>query len=113
MTYQFDTTAEMKEYNRRKWWIDPDIIPPFSCEADTLPAALDLYRKHCENEGINVSANAIRNKNEMYIDTDNGTIQTGYVITGHTDMEDNTRCKLVSQYIDLWVSIHIITYPDF
>lgn len=26
MKYIFETVATMKEYNNKKWWIDPDIV---------------------------------------------------------------------------------------
>ena len=50
MLYQFKTTATMKEYNRRKWWIDSGIVREITIEADTITAAVKEYQK----EGVAV-----------------------------------------------------------
>ena len=105
-TYQFKTTATMKPYNNKKWWISPDIIPTIIIAADDIKTALVQYQTICEEKHyVRISNNALKQKNPMYVDTKSGeTKQVGYVITAITDFEYN-RCKWVAQYIDLWVSI--------
>lgn len=104
MTFIFKTTATMKEYNARKWWIDSGIVREIQITADNLPAALEQYREIVEEKHyISISAHAIKNRNPMYIDTPDGEKQIGFVITGKTDFESNY--KWVTQYIDLWVTV--------
>ena len=108
-TYQFTTTATMKPYNNKKWWIDPDIIRTIIIDADNLKTALEKYKTICEEKYyVRISNNALKNKNAMYVDTKTGeTKQIGYVITGITDFDDDRR-RWVAQYIDLWVCIDVI-----
>lgn len=54
---------------------------------------------------MEISNNAIKNKSEMYIDTQDGAKQVGYVITGKTEFEDRDNSRWSTQYIDLWVEI--------
>lgn len=104
MTFIFETTTTMKEYNARKWWIDSGIVREIQITADNLPAALEQYREIVEEKHyISISAHAIKNRNPMYIDTPDGEKQIGFVITGKTDFESNY--KWVTQYIDLWVTV--------
>lgn len=113
MEYQFKTTATMKEYNRKKWWIDPEIIRPLIIEADSLEKALEEYREIVSTKFyVDISKNALRCKNPMYIDTKNGVKQVGYVITGKTDFESNY--KWIPLYIELWVTIHALqnVFPE-
>lgn len=113
MEYQFKTTATMKEYNREKWWIDPGIIRPLIIEADSLEKALEEYREIVTNKFyVEISKNALRCKNPMYIDTKNGVKQLGYVITAKTEFESNY--KWSTHYIDLWVTIHALqdVFPE-
>lgn len=50
--------------------------------ADSVENALEIYRERVEEKHfINISKNAIKNKSEMFVDTDNGAKQVGYVIT--------------------------------
>jgi len=42
--YIFETTATMKEYNNKKWWIDSGIVPRFTIAAANAREALELYR---------------------------------------------------------------------
>jgi hypothetical protein len=111
--YQFKTTATMKEYNNKKWWIDSRIIPEISITADSLEAALQEYRERVQEKYyVSISNNALKNKQEMYIDLKDGTSQQcGYVITGKTDFEDRDNYKWTAQYIDLWVTINQIVSP--
>lgn len=107
MTFQFKTVATMKEYNRKKWWIDPSIVRPLVIEADSLEGALEEYREIVTDKFyITISQNAIRRKNPMYVDTKTGVKQVGWVITGKTDFEDRNAYKWSTQYIDLWVTVH-------
>lgn len=111
--YMFRTTATMKEYNSRQWYIMPDIIRTKYIDAENMPEALSAYAWSVSSkEYIDISKTAIRNKRPMYIDTPEGPRQVGYVITGKTEMQrdDGTWS---TQYIDLWVNVDIITPADF
>ena len=113
-TYIFSTTTTMKDYNCSKWWILSDIIPNIEIHAETLKDAINDYCQRVMDKCyIEISKTAIKNKEPMYIDTKNGTIQTGYVITGKTDFQDEKTGRFTSQYIDLWVTIKQVCYPDF
>lgn len=109
-TYQFKTTATMKPYNNKKWWIDSKIIPNITVEADSLRDALKIYQEIAsEKHYISISNSAIKNKNPMFIDLKNGgSKQVGYVITGKTDFDKGDYSGYSTQYIDLWVTIHIL-----
>ena len=107
--YFFRTTATMKYYNNKNWWIDRDIIRDIYINAENVAAAIEQYKKiACDTYGINISNNALKNKDPMYIDTDAGAVQTGYVITASCDFNDDINYKWIKQYIDLWVNISII-----
>ena len=107
--YLFKTSATMKEYNRQKWWIDSNIIRDITIAADSVEKALKEYQKFVKDRYyIDISDNAIKNKNNMYIDTETGTTQTGYVMTAKTDFEDRDNYRYTQQHIDLWVHISII-----
>ena len=113
-TYMFRTTATMKPYNRRNWFITPDIIRTKYIDAASLAEALREYAEDVSaHDYITVSPNALRTKSPMYIDTASGTPrQVGYVITGKTEMQREDG-SWSTQYIDLWVSVDIITPADF
>ena len=114
-TYEFKTTCTMKEYNNKHWWIDSGYIRPITICTENLNEALYKYRGIVEEKYyINISKNALKNKNPMYIDLKNGeSKQIGYVITASTEFEDRTACKWSKQYIDLWVTIKKTEYIDF
>lgn len=115
MKYQFKTTATMKEYNRQKWWIDSGIIREIVIAADSLEKALEEYREIVSAKFyVEISKNALRCKNPMYVDTENGVKQVGYVITGKTEFEDRDNYKWSTQHIDLWVTIHALqdVFPE-
>ena len=112
MLYQFKTTATMKPYNNKKWWIDSGIIREITTEAATMGEALKQYQKAVhDNYFIDISDNAIKMKSPIYRDTKTGeAVQVGFVITASTDF-DNDRQGWVKQFIDLWVNINIIINP--
>lgn len=112
--YIFRTTATMKPYNNKKWWIDSGIVTEKRIEAETVTDALEQWRELVQDRHyITISDSAIKNKSEMYTNTDAGAVQTGYVITGKAEFEDSTRRKWVEQYIDLWVEILTVTHTEF
>ena len=111
--YMFRTTATMKEYNSRQWYITPDIIRTKYIDAENMREALDEYARNVSNKDyISISKTAIRNKNPMYIDTPEGPRQVGYVITGKIEMQRENG-SWSTQYIDLWIDVDIITPADF
>ena len=113
MTYVFETITTMKEYNNKKWWIDSNIITRKTIEADTIAAALERFRALVEEKHyISISNNAMKNKTPMYIDTENGAKQTGFVITGKTDFQTDSG-RWISNYIDLWVNIITVVDTEF
>lgn len=112
MLYQFKTTATMKPYNNKKWWIDSGIIREITTEAATMGEALKQYQKAVyDNYDIDISDNAIKTKCPMYRDAKSGeTVQVGFVLTASTDFDDDRR-GWIKQFIDLWVEVHIISNP--
>lgn len=107
MNYIFKTTATMKEYNNKKWYIDGGIVSDMRIDADSVENALEIYRERVkEKHFINISKNAIKNKSEMFADLSNGSVkQVGYVITGKTEFDRGDYSGYSTQYIDLWVTI--------
>ena len=43
--YIFKTTATMKGYNSKKWWIDSGIVREIKVEAENVKQALKKYRE--------------------------------------------------------------------
>ena len=107
MNYIFKTTATMKEYNNKKWYIDGGIVSDMRINADSVENALEIYRERVkEKHFINISKNAIKNKSEMFADLSDGSVkQVGYVITGKTEFDRGDYTGYSTQYIDLWVTI--------
>lgn len=114
-TYRFETETTMKEYNCEKWFIMSDIVRPVEIKADSLKNALEMWReKIIDRDYIEISKNAIKNKNAMYIDDKNGNVQQcGYVITGSTEFDKGDYSGYCKQFIDLWVTIKMVAYPEF
>lgn len=115
MKYRFETTATMKPYNNKRWWIDADIVRSITIEADELKTALQLWRdKVQERDYIQISNNALKSRSPMYIDGKDGEpVQVGFVITGKTEFDKGNYTGYSTQYIDLWVAVQIVTIPDF
>lgn len=107
MNYIFKTTATMKEYNNKKWYIDGGIVSDMRINANSVENALEIYREQVEEKHyINISKNAIKNKSEMFADLSDGSVkQVGYVITGKTEFDRGDYSGYSTQYIDLWVTI--------
>ena len=111
--YLFKTTTTMREYNKDKWWIDPNIVKDKYINAENLNEVLKEYKDLVEKEYITISNNAIKNKAPMYVDTKDGqSKQIGYVLIGKTDFQDD-QGNWISQYIELWVEILTITETNF
>lgn len=56
MNYIFKTTATMKEYNNKKWYIDGGIVSDMRIDADSVENALEIYRERVEEKHyINIS----------------------------------------------------------
>ena len=61
MNYIFKTTATMKEYNNKKWYIDGGIVSDMRIDADSVENALEIYRERVEEKHcISISKNAIK-----------------------------------------------------
>lgn len=107
MNYIFKTTATMKKYNNKKWYIDGGIVSDMRINADSVENALEIYRERVkEKHYISISKNAIKNKSEMFADLLDGSVkQVGYVITGKTEFDRGDYSGYSTQYIDLWVTI--------
>lgn len=111
--YIFKTTTTMKEYNNKKWWINSDVVPEFQIQATSVNEALLKYKGFAFDKGlIKISDNALKTKQEMYIDTVDGPKQVGYVITGQAEFEYGNY-KWSKQYIDLWVEILTVVDTEF
>ena len=107
MNYIFKTTATMKEYNNKKWYIDGGIVSDMRIDANSVENALEIYRERVkEKHYITISKNAIKNKSEMFVDLSNGGVkQVGYVITGKTEFDKGDYTGYSTEYFDLWVTI--------
>lgn len=103
----------MKSHNWKRWWIDRNIIRPTSIEADNIESALKQWKDYAEKTGyVTITQNAMRRKIAMYYDGPNGEpVQCGYVITASTDFDTGSGWS--KQYIDLWVSITVLSVPVF
>lgn len=112
--YIFKTTAIMKPYNNKNWWIDSGIVPEKQITAETVKDALQLYRERVDEQHyISISDSALKHKSPMYIDTATGdAVQVGYVITGKTEFQRDNG-EWVTQFIDLWVEILTVTETKF
>lgn len=111
--YIFKTTTTMKKYNNKKWYIDSDVIPEFQIKTTSINEALLKYKEFVYKEGIiNISDNALKTKQKMYVDTIDGSKQVGYVITGQTEILCKNY-KWSKQYIDLWVRIFTVVDTEF
>lgn len=106
MNYIFKTTATMKEYNNKKWYIDGGIVSDMRINADSVENALEIYRERVEEKHfINISKNAIKNKSEMFADLSDGSVkQVGYVITGKTEFDRGDYSGYSTQYIAFVIS---------
>lgn len=115
-SYIVKTTATMKEYNNKMWWIDPNSVEEIRITAENITKALEKYREAVKEEKhyITISNNALKNKKPMYIDTKDGeTKQVGYVITGKAKFKNRYNYRWSTQYIDLWVSIITVVNTEF
>ena len=113
-SFIFYTDTTMKDYNRNNYWIAQDIVDTKRIDAESLGDALERYKEHVEQFGINISENAMRSKNAMYVDQKDGSAkQVGYVITGKTDIYNDAAHKWTGQFIDLWVRILAVFDPVF
>ena len=113
MKFVFKTTATMKPYNSKKWWIDGNCVGEKIINADNTLAALNKYRELVyDKDCITISDNALKNREPMYDTIDGETVQVGYVLTGRTTFYDNDG-NPSEQYIELWVAMALISRPTF
>lgn len=81
--YIFRTTATMKPYNNKKWWINSGIVTEKRIEAETVTDALEQWRELVQDRHyITISDSAIKNKSEMYTNTDAGNGLNSILIYG-------------------------------
>ena len=114
MEYLIKTSACMKPYNCKKWFIDQNYVGAMTIEASNAMEALELWRESvCDNYSIEITRNGVRHRQPMYRDyKDGSTKQVGWVITGRTEFNDDYR-RWVKQYIDLWVEIITVIDTEF
>lgn len=113
-TYRFVTSCAMKEYNRKKWWIDAGMVRPMEIDAETYRNAFETWADRVKNEyGVSISNNAIRNKEPMYRDGPGGSYQCGFVVTGLSEFDRGDYSGYSKQYIELWVEIKNVSRIDF
>lgn len=111
-TYIFKTNTFMKPYNRKKWWISEDYISEMQIQAINVQEALLEYKDSIK-EKVEISNNALKNKQEFFMDDEYGfSKQVGYVITGKTGFETEDY-KYIEQYIDLWIEILTVIDTNF
>lgn len=112
--YLLKTSACMKPYNHKKWWIMGDIISQLRIEAKDVNDALKKYKNIVEERfGVTISENALKNKEPMFVDVDGEAKQNGYVITASTNFEDRSANAYSRQYIELWVEILTVVDTEF
>ena len=111
-TYLFKTNTYVKPMDSGKWWIDHKLVSNVYIRANRLYEALKEYQKRIEDDyGITISDHAIKNKEPIFRDDENGNpIQVGYIITGKT-LFDNGGRGWVDKYIDLWIEIQEVKNP--
>ena len=115
MIYSFKTSATLKEKDRKKWWLDDDLVKPIELDASNISEALEKYQEIVNDRtDVQISKNAIQKKENMYMDIKPGgpSKQIGYVITGSTCFERENG-GFVNKFIDLWIEIRVISYPAF
>jgi len=111
-TYLFKTSTHVKPIDSNKWWIDKDLIPDMYIKATNLNKALKEYQQKIDDHGITISNHAIKNREPMFRDDENGNpIQIGYVITAKTLFYNNATGKWIDKYIDLWIEIQEVKNP--
>lgn len=112
--YIFRTYATMKEYNASRYWINSDIVKDFNITAENVNQALTIYADRVKAAAyIDITKNALKTKKPMFIDTEAGPLQTGYVITGITEIEKGNYNGWTKQFIDLWVEIITTVDTEF
>lgn len=102
--YIINTTTTIAEHLRDKYWIDSDYIKPMQIKADTLSQALAEYRNRLQDDYINVTTSALRNKSPMYIGDGE---QIGYVIKAHHDIDGH------DVVLELWAEIIKTAHIDW
>lgn len=115
MRYSFKTSTYLKEKDRKKWWLDDDLVKSIELDASSLCDALEKYREIVkERYYVQISKNAMHKKEKMFIEINprGRSKQTGYVITGSTCFERENG-DLVNKFIDLWIEIKIVSHPTF
>lgn len=115
MLYSFKTSTTLKEKDRGKWLLDNDLVKTIELEASNLCEALEKYRRVVNDMYyVHISKNAIQKKEKMFMEIKPGghSKQIGYVINGSTCFERESG-GFINKFIDLWIEIRIISYPDF
>lgn len=74
---------------------------------------MEYQKRVYENSYIEISKNALKTKQDMFVDTSDGIKQVGYVITGKSDFEDRDNYRWSTQYIDLWVTVLTVIDTEF
>ena len=110
-TYQFNTTVVP---TTEDFWIDAD--DSYTIEAENLIEALEQFYEEIEdNHFINISNNARKRKEPMYIDTKEGNPkQVGYVIKGSTEVEFGSYSgDFRKKFVNIWTEVRELKSFDF
>jgi len=111
-TYLFITITTIKPIDEGKWWIDHKLVSNMYIQSDNLNEALRKYQERIQEDyGVTISNYAIKNREPIFRDDENGNpLQVGYIITGQT-LFDNGGKGWVNRYIDLWIEIQEVKNP--
>ena len=111
MIFQFNTVVAVKPVDRDKWWIDSDLVKVQEIEGENINDALNKFIEVVKDNPyyLEVSKTALKRKKKMFIDTENGAKQVGFVITAKTSFQTNDY-EWVDKYIDLWIDIQAVEY---
>lgn len=107
--FMVETTVTIKDGN---YWIDSNIIKKQKIGAENIKELLEKYVEIAKKEYIEITPTAIKNKNAMYRDIKNESVQIGYVIIGHTEIQKDDY-SWVKKTVELWVEISEIIDINF
>lgn len=110
--YRFEPRATMKPHNYKRWFINEDVVKPYTICADSLQDACAAFVDYCTNRCfVTISKTAAANPKPMYRDDEDGNPeQCGYIYTASDTFYDEYN-KATKQYIELWTEIFVMENP--